>query len=116
MAQNSPFNTHSSKLRSPSATRPNNTNAKSNIPDEDEEYFNSFNASVSEWNRGLDADDMNSMQGLSSLTSPALLEEVKKLEDRAYQLGLEESREMTRGKFLDVLSRNERIETKPTTP
>lgn len=47
------------------------------------------------------------MQGLSSLTPNALLEEVRKLEDRAYQLGLEESREMTRGKFLDVLSRND---------
>jgi hypothetical protein len=37
------------------------------------------------------------------LTSSSLVEEVKKLQNIAYQLGLEESKEMTRGKLLHVL-------------
>ena len=38
-----------------------------------------------------------------SLTSSSLVEEVKKLQNIAYQLGLEEAKEMTRGKLLHVL-------------
>lgn len=52
-----------------------------------------------------DQDDVNMLHGFGSLTSVALLEKVKELQDLAFQLGLEESREMTRGKFLGVLTR-----------
>ena len=38
-----------------------------------------------------------------SLTSSSLVEEVKKLQNIAYQLGLDESKEMTRGKLLHVM-------------
>lgn len=51
-----------------------------------------------------DQDDINMLHGFGSLTSIALLDKVKELHDLAFQLGLEESREMTRGKFLDVLA------------
>lgn len=40
---------------------------------------------------------------LSKLTPSGLVAEVKKLYDTAYQLGCEESKEMTRGKYLKVL-------------
>lgn len=41
----------------------------------------------------------------SNLTMPALIAEVKRLHDLAYQLGLEEAKEMTRGKYLNILSK-----------
>lgn len=106
IAQNSPFNTPTT--RNSVSSRPNST-ARVLHPQNEEvnQFCGNVKALLSEWNRGLDTEDLNSMQGLSSLTPNALLEEVRKLEDRAYQLGLEESREMTRGKFLDVLSRND---------
>ncbi|CAN8031541.1 unnamed protein product [Ixodes persulcatus] len=44
---------------------------------------------------------------LGSLTASALLEKVKDLQNLAYKLGIEESREMTRGRFLDVLRKDE---------
>lgn len=36
-----------------------------------------------------------------------MVEEVKKLQNIAYQLGLEEGKEMTRGKLLHVLDEND---------
>lgn len=43
------------------------------------------------------------LSDLSKLTPSGLVSEVKKLYDTAYQLGCEESKEMTRGKYLKVL-------------
>ncbi|XP_053202119.1 protein lin-52 homolog [Panonychus citri] len=57
-----------------------------------------------EWLRELDQDDINMLHGFGSLTTFALLDRVKELQDLSFQLGLEESREMTRGRFLGVLS------------
>lgn len=51
-----------------------------------------------------DAEDINMIQGFGSLTSSALLDKVRELQDLAYQLGLEEEQEMIRGRFLNVLS------------
>lgn len=45
---------------------------------------------------------------LGSLTTSGLIMEVKKLHDLAYQLGLEEAKEMTRGKYLNIFSRRQR--------
>ncbi len=42
---------------------------------------------------------------LGSLPVSSLLEEVKRLQNIAYQLGLEERKEMTRGKYLNILKR-----------
>jgi len=39
------------------------------------------------------------------MSPTALVTEVKKLYDAAYQLGCEESKEMTRGKYLKVLTK-----------
>jgi protein lin-52 len=44
-------------------------------------------------------------QDFSTLTLSALIVEVRKLYDKAYQLGLDETKEMTRGKYLNILNR-----------
>ncbi|XP_023234546.1 protein lin-52 homolog isoform X2 [Centruroides sculpturatus] len=58
-----------------------------------------------EWLKDLDQEDVNMLQGFGSLTAAALLEKVKDLQNLAYQLGLEEAHEMTRGKFLNILEK-----------
>lgn len=46
---------------------------------------------------------------LGSLPTFVLIQEVKKLHDLAYQLGLDEANEMTRGKYLNIFkSRKQR--------
>ncbi|XP_072931175.1 protein lin-52 homolog [Epargyreus clarus] len=62
------------------------------------------NQSPPAWNKGLTKEDYNYMQKLGSLTTSGLIMEVKKLHDLAYQLGLEEAKEMTRGKYLNIFS------------
>ncbi|KAI1291087.1 Protein lin-52 -like protein [Halotydeus destructor] len=61
-----------------------------------------------EWLSDLSQEEMNMLHGFGSLTATALLDKVRELQDLAYQLGIEESREMTRGKFLDVLTDHQR--------
>jgi protein lin-52 len=39
---------------------------------------------------------------LGALSNTGLIAEIKKLYDQAYQLGLQESKEMTHGKYLNV--------------
>lgn len=46
------------------------------------------------------------LQELGSLTASALLEKVKDLQNLAYKLGVEEAREMTRGRMLDILRKD----------
>jgi len=55
------------------------------------------------WAQGLDPEDMNLLHQFGSLTSTGLIEEVKKLQNIAHQLGLEEAKEINRGKLLRVL-------------
>jgi len=43
------------------------------------------------------------LYGYGSLTTSALLDKVKEIQNLAYQLGLEEEREMARARFLNVL-------------
>lgn len=45
---------------------------------------------------------------LGALSQAGLIAEIKKLYDQAYQLGLEEAREMTRGKFLNIFTQAHR--------
>lgn len=45
---------------------------------------------------------------LAALSTPALVAKVKDLHDIAYQLGVEESKEMTRGKYLNLFNRPKR--------
>lgn len=42
---------------------------------------------------------------LASLTTAGLISKVKELHDIAYQLGLEESKEITRGKYLNLFNK-----------
>ena len=56
-----------------------------------------------EWLGELDQEDMNMLHSFGSLTTSALLDKVKELQDLAYQLGIDEAREMTRGKFIRIL-------------
>ncbi|KAK0086206.1 hypothetical protein PV325_003600 [Microctonus aethiopoides] len=56
----------------------------------------------SPWLSGLTPDDINQLHQLGNLSMTGLIAEVKKLHDQAYQLGLEEAKEMTRGKYLNI--------------
>ncbi|XP_049885744.1 protein lin-52 homolog [Pectinophora gossypiella] len=60
------------------------------------------------WNRGLTREDINYVHQLGLLSASGLILEVKKLHDLAYQLGLEEAKEMTRGKYLNIFSKRQR--------
>ncbi|XP_077540109.1 uncharacterized protein LOC144152626 isoform X3 [Haemaphysalis longicornis] len=51
----------------------------------------------------LDPESQVMLQELGSLTTAALLEKVKDLQNMSYKLAVEEAREMARGRFLDVL-------------
>jgi len=55
-----------------------------------------------QWSGELE-DDIDMLQEFGSLTTAGLMEKVRDLQNLAYQLGLDESREMTRGKFLNIL-------------
>ncbi|XP_014478088.1 PREDICTED: protein lin-52 homolog isoform X3 [Dinoponera quadriceps] len=54
------------------------------------------------WTASLTNDDMNHLHQLGNLSMTGLISEVKRLHDLAYQLGLEEAKEMTRGKYLNI--------------
>ncbi|XP_047499844.1 protein lin-52 homolog isoform X2 [Penaeus indicus] len=56
-------------------------------------------------NLDLEEQDYNLLYQFRLLTALEIIEEVKKLQNVAYQLGLEEAKEMTRGKYLHILSR-----------
>ncbi|KAH9515338.1 Protein lin-52 [Bulinus truncatus] len=63
------------------------------------------NAGTPRWLADLEKDDINLLQEFGSLTLSQLMEKVRGLQNLAYQLGLEEAREMTRGKFLNILAK-----------
>uniref|UniRef100_A0A0B6YQ14 Protein lin-52 homolog n=1 Tax=Arion vulgaris TaxID=1028688 RepID=A0A0B6YQ14_9EUPU len=62
-------------------------------------------AGTPRWLADLEKDDINLLQEFGSLTLSQLMEKVRGLQNLAYQLGLEEAREMTRGKFLNILGK-----------
>ncbi|CAL1545791.1 unnamed protein product [Lymnaea stagnalis] len=66
---------------------------------------NSKTAGTPRWLADLEKDDINLLQEFGSLTLSQLMEKVRGLQNLAYQLGLEEAREMTRGKFLNILAK-----------
>ncbi|KAJ8683511.1 hypothetical protein QAD02_019303 [Eretmocerus hayati] len=76
-------------------------------PDEGITRFVSQNLAPNEnppWTPKITEEDRNQMYNLGSLSVYELILEVKRLHDIAYQLGVEESKEMTRGKFLDIFT------------
>ncbi|XP_011346665.1 protein lin-52 homolog isoform X2 [Ooceraea biroi] len=54
------------------------------------------------WAANFSTDDISHLHQLGNLTMTGLISEVKRLHDIAYQLGLEEAKEMTRGKYLNI--------------
>ena len=61
-------------------------------------------SSPPQWSGELE-DNIAMLQDFSSLTTAGLMEKVRALQNLAYKLGLNESREMTRGKFLSILDK-----------
>uniref|UniRef100_A0A1B0AAX3 Protein lin-52 homolog n=1 Tax=Glossina pallidipes TaxID=7398 RepID=A0A1B0AAX3_GLOPL len=59
---------------------------------------------AAEWSRGLSQEDMAAITQLSSLPPTALIMEIKNIYDEAYQLGISEAKEMTRGKYLGIFN------------
>ncbi|XP_022912776.1 protein lin-52 homolog [Onthophagus taurus] len=57
------------------------------------------------YSKEFTSEDENYLHQLASLPTAAVIAKVKELHDMAYQLGLEESKEMTRGKYLNIFSR-----------
>nr|XP_045608248.1 protein lin-52 homolog isoform X3 [Procambarus clarkii] len=55
-------------------------------------------------NLDLEEQDYTLLYQFRLLTALEIIEEVKKLQNVAYQLGLEEAKEMTRGKYLHILN------------
>ena len=55
--------------------------------------------------QNLSREDLETLMQLGSLSVPMLMGEVKRLQNIAYQLGQEETKEMTRGKYLNILRR-----------
>ncbi|XP_065080887.1 protein lin-52 homolog [Ochlerotatus camptorhynchus] len=66
----------------------------------------SLNFSPPAWTKGLTQDDINSMYQLGALSTNGIIAEVKKMYDQAYQLGVQEAKEMTRGKYLNIFTSN----------
>ncbi|XP_044730418.1 protein lin-52 homolog [Chrysoperla carnea] len=62
------------------------------------------NSSPPSWTKGLTNEDINILHQLGALSMNGLIAEVKKLHDLAYQLGQEEAKEMTRGKYLNIFT------------
>lgn len=54
------------------------------------------------WSGNLSNEDMHKLYQLGNLPMNELITKVKELHDLAYQLGLEEAKEMTRGKYLNI--------------
>uniref|UniRef100_G1NJ39 Protein lin-52 homolog n=2 Tax=Meleagris gallopavo TaxID=9103 RepID=G1NJ39_MELGA len=73
------------------------------------EFAASFKSPITssppKWMAELENDDIDMLKELGSLTIANLMEKVRGLQNLAYQLGLDESREMTRGKFLNILEK-----------
>ncbi|XP_074655933.1 protein lin-52 homolog isoform X2 [Tubulanus polymorphus] len=63
------------------------------------------NSETPKWMAELEKEDIDMLQEFGSLTLSQLLDKVRELQNLAYQLGLEEAREMTRGKFLAILEK-----------
>lgn len=63
------------------------------------------NKEVPEWLTGLDQEDVDLLWNLGKLNHNQILDKIKELYNLAYELEIEEEKEMTRGKFLEVLER-----------
>ncbi|KAL3274694.1 hypothetical protein HHI36_016072 [Cryptolaemus montrouzieri] len=71
------------------------------------EFTNSFTPTSTKppYSKELNQDDQNYMHQLASLPTTELISRVKQLHDIAYQLGVEETKEITRGKYLNLFNK-----------
>ncbi|KAA0188814.1 12.5 kDa retinal tissue protein [Fasciolopsis buskii] len=53
----------------------------------------------------LDKEDLELIHDFGSLSTQQLMDKIKHLQNLAYEVGLEEAKEMTRGKFLNILGK-----------
>lgn len=56
------------------------------------------------WAKGLTQDDIDQIYKLGSLLKIEVIAEVKKLYDQSYKLGVQEAKEMTRGRYLNIFN------------
>ncbi|KAF7283900.1 DREAM core complex component lin-52 [Rhynchophorus ferrugineus] len=78
------------------------------------DFINSYNnhiVSKMPYSKELTEDDQNYLQELAALPTANLIAKVKELHDIAYQLGVEESKEVTRGKYLNIFSKSNKTDT-----
>uniref|UniRef100_A0A182VRR4 Uncharacterized protein n=1 Tax=Anopheles minimus TaxID=112268 RepID=A0A182VRR4_9DIPT len=68
------------------------------------EMWESNNCTPPSWMKGLTQDDINAMYQLGALSKNGLLAEIKKIFDQAYNIGLQEAKEITKGKNLEIFS------------
>ena len=66
------------------------------------------NSPVPPWLQVVEQEFVSAVQHMSTYSPDQITQEVHKLQNAAYQLGLEEAREMTRGKLLNVLERRKK--------
>ncbi|XP_017783143.1 PREDICTED: protein lin-52 homolog [Nicrophorus vespilloides] len=72
--------------------------------------YANLNTTKLPYNKKFNHEDQTYMNQLSTLSTSSLVSKVKELHDITYQLGLEESKEMTRGKYLNIFNRKIRKE------
>lgn len=56
--------------------------------------------------KGINQDDIRRIYQLGSLPKIEIVAEIRRLYDEAYQLGVEEGKEITRGKYLNIFTSN----------
>ncbi|XP_070490046.1 protein lin-52 homolog isoform X1 [Chironomus tepperi] len=61
---------------------------------------------VKENENGLTQDDIRNIYQLGSLPKTEIVAEIRRLYDEGYQLGVEEAKEVTRGKYLNIFTSN----------
>lgn len=75
------------------------------------DFINSFSPTSTTkppYSKVFSAEDTNYLHQLATLSTAGLISKVKDLHDIAYQLGVEESKEMTRGKYLNLFNKPRR--------
>ncbi|ENN71813.1 hypothetical protein D910_10259 [Dendroctonus ponderosae] len=75
------------------------------------DFINSYNSThlpaKLPYSKEITLEDQKYMHQLASLSTSRFFSKVKELHDIAYQLGVEESKEVTRGKYLDIFSKGQ---------
>ncbi|CAF0746359.1 unnamed protein product [Brachionus calyciflorus] len=69
----------------------------------------SISGTTSRWMTDLNKEDIKLLNELATLSPDQLMDKVKDLMEIAYQLGEEESHQLTRGRLLDILDKKEEL-------